>query len=211
MKLHKIKYFHEITLKDVILLDATKSANVLKRYWFVPLWLCRKELEALAKQIFDAIGGKTVEDLEDQFERMHSYRKIQVLELLYMAVKIEIGIKPRIIAWKIMLEKDFKESPRLASVLDEVKKITGIEIQNPEDLNTLADYIQHKIDKHAEMFPQKDQEEGEESSLSKVIYSIFNFMGEDYKEDMRLITFLTMKEMAESRIKQYKTQEDGIE
>jgi len=153
-----LKAYHEIILRDVILLDATKSAKTLKKYWFIPLFLCRKELEQLAEQIFDAIGGQTVENLGDDFDKLLSYRKIQLLEALYKAVQIEIGLKPRINAWKIILEKDYKESPQLEEVLSEVKRFTDIDIQSPEDVKTLFDYIQHKIHKHEEMFPDPDAE-----------------------------------------------------
>lgn len=204
-----VKHLHEIRLRDVILLDATKSADTLKKYWFIPIWLCRKELEKLAKQIFDAIGGQTVNAIEDDFDKLLSYRKIQLLEALYKAVQIEIGLKPRINAWRVILEKDYKESPQLETVLSEVKRFTDIDIQSPDDVITLRDYVQHAIDKHLEMFPAK-AEEREVSSLSKVIYSVFNYMSEPYNENMRLITFVELKQIAEDRAKQSKTKEDGI-
>jgi hypothetical protein len=204
-----LKPYHEIILRDVILLDATKSANVLKKYWFIPLFLCRKELEKLAKDIFDAIGGEKITDISDDFEKLLSYRRIQLLQALFKAVQIEIGLKPRIIAWKIILEKDFKESPLLEEVLSEVKRITDIEIEKPEDVQTLFDYIQHKIDKHEEMFPGKVEEDGKSYSIVEVLNSVFHYFNLQPNESMLLITWVGMKKTAEAQSKQSNNQDNG--
>lgn len=196
----KIKLLHEITLKDVILLDATKSAKSLKKYWFIPLFLCTKELEKLTKQIFDAIGNKTIDNLQDEFDKLLSYRRLQLLEALYKAVTIEINLKARINAWKIILEKDYKESEQLEKVLEEVKIHTGIEIKTPESLKEFEDYIQHKIDKHREMYPEDIKQE--EVKLIDVINSVFVFMDQKIDIEMLLISFVSLKEMAENKIKQ---------
>ena len=206
-----LKPYHEIILRDVILLDATKSANVLKKYWFIPIWMCRKELEKLAKQIFDAIGGERITDISDDFEKLLSYRRIQLLQALFKAVQIEIGLKPRIIAWKIILEKDFKESPLLEEVLATVKQYTGIEIVTPEDINTLVDFIQHKIAKHEEMFPEIVQEEGEQHSIVEVLNSVFLCLDLQPNENMLLVTWIGLKEQAKKRVRsqQPNTDENG--
>lgn len=207
-----IKKFHEIILKDIIVLDATKSAGALKSHWYIPLFLCKDELESLAKQIFEAIGGKTVEGLEDQFDRLYAYRKLQIYEALHKAVEIEIGLKARINAWKIIIGKDFTESPQLEKVLSEVERITGIKIETPDDLKTFNDWIQHKVDKYAEMYPQEEVEEKTETPLIDIFYSVFNYMGEPFNDRMLLIAFLGMKKMAEDRIaKQSNTEENGGE
>lgn len=207
-----LKPFHAITLKDVILLDATKSANILKKYWFIPLWLCHKELEALAKQIFESIGGKTVTNLQDEFDKLHQYRKLQILEALYKAVQIEFGLKAKISAWKIILKKDYKDSPQLEEVLSQVKKHTGIQIETPENLKEFNDFVQHKIDKYAEMFPVEEVEEKTETPLIEVFYSIFNFLGEPFNDKILLIAFIGMQKMAKERIeKQSNTKEDELD
>lgn len=204
-----IKKIHEITLRDIILLDATKSANSLKKYWIVPLWFYRKELEILAKQIFDLIGGSTIADLEDQYEKVLSYRKLQILEALYKAISVELNTKTRINAWKILLDKSRKESGNADKVIAEIFKYSGIEISEPKDLKTFSDYIQFKIDKHNEMFPEIQIENKEPANITKIIYSVFNFMSEPYNENMRLITFVELKAMAEDKIRTNNTENDG--
>ncbi len=206
-----IKRFHEITIGDVVTLDATKSANVLKKYWFIPLWLCRKELESLASEIFESIGGKTVSNLQDEFDKIIQYRKLQIYEALFKAVQIEFGLKAKVNAWKIIIGKDYKDSPQLEDVLSEVKKHTGIEIETPDNLKEFNDFVQYKIDKYAEMYPPEETEERTETPLIDVFYSVFNFMGEPLNMDMPLIAFLGMQKMAKDRIvKQSKVEENGI-
>ena len=207
-----LKKFHEIVLKDVILLDATKSANVLKKHWFVPLWLCRKELESLAKQIFESIGGKTVTNIQDEFDKLHQYRKLQIYEALYKAVQIEFGLKAKINAWKIIIGKDYKDSPQLEEVLSAVKKHTGIEIETPDNLKEFNDFVQHKIDKYSEMYPPEEVEERTETPLIDIFYSVFSFMGEPFNDKMLLIAFIGMQKMAKEKIeKQSKSEENGSE
>jgi len=203
-----LKPFHEITLKDVILLDATKSANVLKKYWFIPLFLCRKELESLAKQIFEAIGGKTASNLQDEFDKLHQYRKLQIYEALYKAVQIEFGLKAKINAWKIILQKDYTESPQLGKVISEVERITGIKIETPDDLKTFNDWGLHKIDKFNEMFPVEDISEKEQVSIIAIFNSYFMAVNRSLDESMRFVVFLDMKKSIDDRMKSQNKEEN---
>lgn len=193
---------HEITLKDIILLDATKSASHLKKYWFIPIYFCRAKLEKLAREIFESIGSNTIEDLENEFEKLYSFKKLQILECLYKAVTIELNLKTKINVWKLIMDKEYKESEQLQKTLSEVLKHTGIDIKTPEDLKAFEDHIEFKIDKHRENYPEiKPDETVKETKLTKIIYSVFSYMSEPYNENMRLITFIELKSMAEDRIR----------
>lgn len=206
-----LKPYHEITLKDVILLDATKSANVLKKYWFIPLFLCRKELESLAKQIVESIGGKTVKDLQNEFNKLESYRTLQILEILYKSVQIEFEIKSRINAWRIIFEKECKESTQLSEILLKVEHYTRIKIETPENLKDFYDYVQFRIDKFEEMYQKEEVEERPETPLIDIFYSVFNYLGEPFNDEMLLIAFLSMRKMATERIaKQSNTDENEL-
>ena len=204
-----IKKLHEITLRDVILLDATKKANVLKKYWFIPLWMCHKQLEKLAAEIFESIGSNTIENLENEFDKLISYQKLQILQALYKALQIELNLKTKINLWKIIMDKDYKESEQLEKVLSEVLKYTGIDLKTPDDLKEFEAHIEFVFDKHAEIFPKVEEDEQPKAKLTEIIYSIFNFMGEPYNEEMRLITFVDIKNMAEDRISKSKNNENG--
>jgi hypothetical protein len=199
-----IKQLHEILLRDVILLDATKSASHLKKYWFIPLFLCRKELEKLAKDIFSLIGGQTVDQFDSDLDKLLSIREIHLLEALYKAVQSELILRPQINVWKLILDKEYKESAQLEEVLKEVKNHTGIEIKEPKDLKDFEQYVQLKIDKHNETYTQKEEPK-EEIPLTEILYSVFNCLKEPWNEDMRLITYKGLKQRAENMIKQKHT------
>jgi hypothetical protein len=201
-----VKALHNIKLKDIILLDATKKPDSLK-YWFIPLFFCRKQIDKLCKQIFDLIGGNTINDLQDEADKILMYRNIQILEALHKAIYAELGLRSKINAWKVLINKDIRNSEQLQRVFDQIKKYSGIEIKTPDDVKSFEDYIQFKIDKYKEMFPEK---EAQDTNLMKVIYSVFNFMGEPFNENMRLLAFAEMKAEAEEKIKQAAKQaEDG--
>jgi len=204
------KQLHEITLKDVILLDSTKSPKHLKRFWFIPIRLMKPQLESLAQQMFDAIGGSTVESIENEMAKVISINSIQILEALYKATRIELDLKTRINVWKLILDKDYKESEQLKLVLEKVLDFTGIEIKTPENLKQFEDFIEFKVDKHRENYPEIKPDETKQVKLSRIIYSVFNFMNEPYNEAMRLITFIELKDMAEDKIRQQiKQQQHG--
>lgn len=204
------KQLHEITLKDVILLDSTKSPKHLLKYWFIPVKLVSTQLEKLAQQMFDAIGGSTIESLENEIAKVLSINAIQILEALYKAVKIELDLKTRINVWKLILDKNYSESAQLKEVLDKVHEFTGIEIKTPENLKQFEDFIEFKVDKHRENYPELKPDEKPTVKLTRIVYSVFNFMSEPYNENMRLITFIELKAMAEDKIRQQlKQQEHG--
>ena len=207
-----LKKIHEITLRDIILLDATKTANSLKKYWFVPLFLFRKQLEKLTGEIFRLIGNGDSFNLNEEFEKILAYRRLQILEALYKAVIIELGLKSRIGAWQILMGKDVEESEQLfEEVKKEVLYHTGIAINTPDDVTLLRDYIELKADKYKEMYPEISNEGREEVALTKVIYSVFNYMSEPCDLDMLLIVFCSMKQMAEDKIKKQQKEESNGE
>jgi hypothetical protein len=166
-------------------------------------------LEALATQVFESIGGKTVQSIEDEFDKLYEYNKLQLYQALFKALEIEVGLKAKINGWSIILLGDYRDSPQLKEVLDQIKKHAGIDIQTPDDFKSFIDFIQHKKDKYNEMFPENEVEDKEQVPLTKIIYSVFDYMGQPLNEDMRLINFISMKEMAEERIKSQKPEDDG--
>ena len=201
-----IKQIHEITLKDIVLLDKTKSARHLLKYPFIPVYFVKNKLEKLAKEIFDLIGSNTIEQIENETAKIISLNNLQILEALYKAVQIELNLKAQINVWKLIIDREYKESPLLEQVLKAVLEHTGIDIKTPEDLKRFEDLIEFKIDKHRENYPSIKPDEKQEVKLQKVLYSIFNYLGEPFNENIRLITFIEMKELAEYRIKQAQKQ-----
>jgi len=162
--------------------------------------------EKLAKEIFDLIGSNTIEQIENETAKIISLNNLQILEALYKAVQTELNLKAQINVWKLIIDREYKESPLLEQFLKAVLEHTGIDIKTPEDLKRFEDLIEFKIDKHRENYPSIKPDEKQEVKLQKVLYSIFNYLGEPFNENIRLITFIEMKELAEDRIKQAQKQ-----
>lgn len=196
-----LKQIHTITVKDVILLDTTKSANHLKKFRFIPIWFLRKQLESLAKQIFSLIGDSHIDTVQEDFDKLISYRNLQILEALYKLVTIELRLRAKIDIWKLISGKELKEAEQLAEVLAEVLKYTGIDIKEPKDVTDFNDYLEFRIAKHKELFPDKKIDENVNNKpISEIIYSYFNFMAEPHNREMLLIDFVAMKKIADERI-----------
>ncbi|HAT75504.1 MAG TPA: hypothetical protein DCS19_01340 [Flavobacterium sp.] len=205
-----IKKIHQITLNDVIILDATKSASHLKKYWFIPMFLCYKQLEKLASKINELIGDNSIDELQVAIEKLLSYRRIQVLEALYNAAIIEFNLKSQINIFKIIEDGEINESKQLLTVISEIKRVTGIEIKTPNDLHDFEEYVKFKIDKHKETYPEQKQDDTiKQTNLQKILYSVFSFMGEPYNVNMLLISFVEMKQIAEDKIKKQQIQQEN--
>lgn len=206
-----IKSIHEITLKDVILLNEIKSAKHLKTYWFIPMLFLRSKFEKLASEIFKKLGNKTLDDISVDVHKLVSYRNLMILEALYKAANIELNLKLQINIYKILLDKEPIQSKLLLEVVEQIKKYTGIEIKTPDDFKAFEDYIQWKTDKYKESYPPPDPNKKKDyAKLTRIIYGIFKYMDEPYNESMRLMAFIEMKEMAEERYrKQLQKEHDG--
>lgn len=202
-----IKTIHEITLRDILLLEETKRATHLLIYKWMPFMFVRGKLEKLAEEIFHQLGNNTIEAIQDEFEKLIIYRKILLLEALHGAIIGELKLKAKINAWRVVANKEVVKSRDLTKILDDIKRIAGIEIKTDEDLIRFEKHIEFKVDKFKEIYPEKKQEES--ADLGKIIYSVFNYMGEPYNIDMRLMDFVKIKEVAEDKAIKLKNREHG--
>ena len=116
---------------------------------------------------------------------------------------------PEINAWRIAEKKDPIESKNLDELLYEIKKHTDIDIKNNDDYIRFEKKIEFKKDKFKENYPVKTNED-ESVDIGEVIYSVFNYMGEPFNIDMRLIDFIKMRKIAtEKAIPAQKIKTDG--
>lgn len=192
-----MKKIYEITVKDVILLHETKSGSHLKSRW-IPLYFVKGKLEDLASEIFQRLGDKTVNELEKSIRRVLSYRNLQRLEALWKALDIEMKLRVGINITLALIGKETIQSKTLRQVLDKIKKVTGIDIKEPLDIERFKKHIEFKNDKHTERYPEENpNDKKEDTDFTKIIYSYFNYMNESYNEDLRYLAFLTMKKTAD--------------
>ena len=204
-----IKKVHDITLKDVSLLYETKSPRHLMKFRWLPIFLVKNRLEKLAGEIFEKVGGKSVDDLEKEFDKVMALNKIQLLEALYKIVIIEFNIKTKIRALKIN-QKKLKQDDNFKKAIKQIKEHTGIEIKTTNDLVKFEKHIQFKIDKFREVFPEPQKTEKKELSAVQIFYSYFNYLEEPYNEGMRLSAFVEIKAFADERIRKREAEKHKI-
>jgi len=196
-----LKQIHEIKLKDILLLDETKNAKHLFNYRLLPIYFYKNKLEKLTKEIYERIGDSDVSDISDKFDHIMDLRKLQILEALYNACYAELHLNTKVNVYKLLIEKKPIESKNLEEILQKIKQYTGIDILKPDDFLRFKKKVEFIKDKFEEKYHKKQSEQKEEVKITKIIYSIFHYLNEPYNENMRLLTFVELKNMAEDEIK----------
>jgi hypothetical protein len=184
-----VKTIHQITVGDVILLEDTKSGKHLKGW----MPFSTKKLEKLVAEIFEKLGADTADELERKFDKILSYRRLQLLEALWKALDAELNMK--LTVGLLLIDKKLPSSDLLDRVVDKIKDVTGIEIKDLEDVEKFKKHIEFRNTKHQQLYFDKKIEE--KTDFTKIIYSYFNYMDEPFNENMRYLSFLTMKKMAD--------------
>lgn len=209
-----IKKIHEITLRDILILEETRKATHLKKIKWIPFILLKWKFEKLAKDIYDRIGSKSIDDLQNEFEKLLSYRRLQLLEALYNAAYIALFMQTKINVFKLILNQEPIEDKYISEILEKIKRIARIEIKEPGDFKNFEKKIQRYKDKYDERYKNTDNEEAEkqpERSTTEIIYSYFQYLREPLNEDMRLLTFLSMRKMADEKMHAQKLNENADE
>jgi len=190
-----IKSIHNLTVGDVILIQETESASHLKSK-YIPVIFLRKGIERLASQVFERLGTKNIDELEREFDRILSFRNLQKLEALWIALDIEMNLRVNLNSSFLLIGKEEVPSLTFSAVIDKIKEL-GIEIKLVSDVKKFEKHIEFKKDKYLENYPQKKESETGDIDFVEIIYSVFRYMGEPYNENMRFLSFLTMKKIAE--------------
>jgi len=204
-----IKRIHEITLRDILLLEETKSADHFKRFSFVPFWIISKRVDQLVSDIFNRIGEDTTDQLMDKFEELFEYRKLQILEALYNAAYSAFFMQGNINVFKTLIDKEIVENKALSTIVEKVKQYTGIEIKEPVDFERFSKKINFLKDKFEERYSKAQKKEQKKLDITEIIYSYFHFLSEPFNEKMRFLTFVTMKKLADQKIKDEKNKDNG--
>jgi hypothetical protein len=190
-----IKKIHEITVGDVVLLKETENAaHLISKY--IPSLFLRGKIEKLAGQIFERLGTKNIDELEKEIDRILAFRNLQKLEALWIALDIEMNLRVNLNSSLLLIGKNEIPSPTFKAVIDKIKEL-GIEIKLVSDVKKFEKHIEFRKDKYLENYTQKEESKTDDVDFVEIIYSIFRYMGEPYNENMRFLSFLTMKKIAE--------------
>jgi DNA repair exonuclease SbcCD nuclease subunit len=190
-----IKGIHEITVGDVVLLKETENAaHLISKY--IPSLFLRRRIEKLAVQIFERLGTKNIAELENEFDKILAFRNLQKLEALWIALDIEMNLRVNLNSSLLLIGKNEIPSLTFNAVIEKIKEL-GIDIKLVSDVKEFENFIEFKKDVYLENYQEKEESEGDDVDFVEIIYKVFRYMGEPYNENMRFLSFITMKKIAE--------------
>lgn len=204
-----IKKIHQITIKDILILDETKKASHLKVKKWLPFFLIKKKLNKTIGEIYSQIGNKTTTNLNDEYQKLFDYQRLQILQALYNATYSILYLQTQINVYRLLLEKELIEDKNSVEVFKKVKEHTGIDIKTPDDFEKFKKRVQFLKDKFDERYKNDETEEKKDHSLIEIIYSYFHYMNEPYNENMRILAFVSIKNMADRKIMEQKSKDNA--
>jgi len=188
-------------------LEKTQDAKLLRR-WFnpLPVKLFRKRIDKFFQSVADLWSEDGFNsELNEQVERMYMVNKMLQMSILYDALYSLMVIKAGIDITLLMLSRDPKEAKNLQYYRDQVKELTGIEINEIADITKLRDEMTRMSDKFKDGFPEKP-EETEKASFTRAALGVFAVMEMPYNPEMSLVEFSELRKLAEERTKQLEKQ-----
>jgi len=183
-------------------LDKSQDARLLRR-WFnpLPVSLFRKSINKFFESVKDIFAEDEVNnELTDQVERLYMVNKMLQISVLYDALYAIMILKAGVDITLLMLNREPKEATNLEYFKEQVKELTGIEVNDFMDLQKIKDELTRMADKFKERFP--DQEEIEDKpSFYRAAIRIFSLVEMPYNDRMTLAEFAELKKEAAERRK----------
>lgn len=188
-------------------LDKTQDARLLRRWWNpLPVSLFRKRIDKLFEQVREIMGGEDDHRLMDEIDRAYSVNQMLQVSILYDALYAALVIKAGVDIMLLLADRDPKEVKNLQYIRDEVKELTGIEVNELADLMKLQAEMTRLSDKFAERFSNKEEDTGEKVSFIRGVMAVFSLMEMPYNDKMTLAEFAELKHLADDRRKQLEKQ-----
>lgn len=188
-------------------LEKTKDSRLLRRWWnpLPPAWF-KKRIERFFEtvaQLWDEEGISG--ELSDGIERAYMVNKMLQMSILYDALHALMVIKAGVDIALLMLDREPAKVKNLEYFKEEVRQLTGIEINNISDIVKLRDEMTRMADKFRERFPDKNEQE-ETPTFTRAALGVFAVMEMPYNDRMTLAEFADLKKLAEERAKQLQKQ-----
>jgi len=199
-----IKSLFEITNKDVILLEETKSANHLKRFRWIPFFMVKDKLNKLVQEIKDRLGDKKTSDgLQEEYEKTLAYQTLQLLDALYYGLIAEFGVKARFNAIKILMGEKPKEHEGFIHLIELIKEHTGIDVLEDDGFKKFEAHRIFKQDKFNERYPEKKEDKSNDKSVTfqDIFISYMEHSNTKLTENDRFLLFLTVKKKVEDKLR----------
>ena len=198
-----IHTIYTMTLGRYGQLDKTQNAGLMRR-WFnpLPIGLFRKSIDKFFEEVREIMGGDNDNELNEEIDRAYSINQMLQVSILYDALYAALVIKAAGDIILLLADKDPKEIKNLDYLKSEVKELTGIEINEMQDLLKLRSEMTRLSDKFTERFKQDEKEPSEKTSFMRGVMAVFSLMEMPYNNDMTISEFAELKHLADDRRKQ---------
>ena len=202
-----IHTIYTMTLGRYGQLDKTQDARLMRR-WFnpFPVSLFRTRIDKFFTQVREIMGSEAGNELNEEIDRAYSVNQMLQVSILYDALYAAMVIKAGVDIVLLLADKDPKEIKNLQYIRDEVKEITGIEINEIGDLMKLQAEMTRLSDKFQERFKKDESEPDEKTSFMRGVMAVFSLMEMPYNKDMTLSEFSELKHLADDKRKQLEKQ-----
>lgn len=189
-------------------LDKTKDARLLRR-WFnpLPVGLFRKRIDKFFSEVREIMGTDNDNELNEEIDRAYSINQMLQVSILYDALYAAMVIKAGVDIVLLLVDRDPKDIQRLQFIKDEVKELTGIEVNDMQDLLKIQAEMTRLSDKFAERF-KNPEPETEKASFMRGVMAVFSLMEMPYNDRMTIAEFSELKHLADDRRKQLEKQLD---
>jgi len=203
-----IKNYWEITLRDWDIMEKTGNVSQFRNWWNVlPAVLFNKQIEKvrviLVKKLNENYEGDEAEQMEYAIWKFESLNNINGIKAAYLGLMTELKYKPEINSLKRFYQKytwrrlRLTKSKHSAKYIDEIKKYTGIEIKEYEDIEKVRKLLEFKTDKYNENFKPKETGKQEKIYLMGFALGVYSKMNIAWNPaQITIIEFIDAKKEA---------------
>jgi len=193
-----------ITIRRYTKFEQSKDLRVLFRY-YVPKWYALKYAGKFINQFNQLFNNKTESEDLVMFDKLQYQNKILLMQVLLTAVQLHLSEKIQL----DILKHGNKVQPddKLQYYFDEIELVWGKKIEKIEDITAFRAEIERKIDKYAEIFPQKEVKK-EGVSLIELAISVYRILNMTVDLDISLSEFAVLNELAVKESKKMQAQID---
>ena len=200
---------HTMTVRQYSLYEADRNPrNLFRRFkWLAKLGLFADDIQAFIEEFNKAFSDSQNNDLYRSFEKLRYEAKLLAMEGLLTGMNLHVFTRADMQELARKAGISLKPDELFGKYREEILAISGIEINELQDIKAFSDELQRKIDKYREMFKEKEKAKG--STIMELFFSCCMIMEQspDYSK-MTLSELATFKaqahELARKREEQYK-------
>jgi len=171
----------------------------------VPKWYAVEYGRGFIESFNSTFNAKSEADTDREMYKLLAQNKIMLMQAVLMGIQLHLGEKVQLTLLRGK-QPQSEADEALLQYLAEAEQCSGIKIEKLEDITTFRNELERKIDKYAELYPEKEVKQSG-VSIMQLCYSVESLMNVriDY-DKMTLSEFAELKQMADQRAKQMQDQ-----